>query len=719
MGRRFFWVMVALILSCFSRFCFAQSSSSTPSVGMKGQAVLSNGTIYPIQFSNDPPLPVPFNVPLWRVPFTQSTYFSLSSGGSIYSSDAAFGSDLSAPTPLGITILETDFISPNSNSNFSLQPASVPNDTGAGPSTITVTPKVSTSFFSTASVIIQENVPTASGSERVFQVDGIIWVPGSALVFPGSVVQGRLSFYQDVSYNFSADGTLFSFLNQNLGTWSVLNWVNGNPSSDDLLSANELSVQNLSLTPQPWNPQNGSLSIQDSLGSPSGSSASGSTEWFGYLADPTQNNETLLSIQGQGPAISTSMTGEAAGAAEPTDSNIQTWISEAEADNPDTTIAFTTSPVLACAATASASSGTDAPLLCSGTDNLVIFAVDPSVMAAADLVKSIQVGQEQIKVDLSPKIIHPRNLIYLHENGISGNLTVTSVPTQYGVVFVSVNNLPVGQPLTVFLKAEAVRDSGGHFYDTDRPNGSFVSPQSSHTFLGSTIPFTIVGENNPSACQGKVAVGNCFTIAYRPPQVGGKVKISVTASGATVENKPEFHVQVPGSLGNTSSFLLQFANLPFDNLEKDSFLLQTYSQYFVIRGDGPTSSYTNPLFQCTVTNGHRYVGHYAIFEMLSDLARAAQKFYERTGGIPLQIGDLSLPDGGVFDLCSNWIPPHSFHRIGNSVSIDIQGLTEEEIKILRSKMWRYHFLENTGFHNEGVLEYEWFPSQSPEIALLP
>ncbi len=332
---------------------------------------------------------------------------------------------------------------------------------------------------------------------------------------------------------------------------------------------------------------------------------------------------------------------------------------------------------------------------------------------------TVQVGQEQIKVDLSPKIIHPRNLIYLHENGISGNLTVTSVPTQYGVVFVSVNNLPVGQPLTVFLKAEAVRDSGGHFYDTDRPNGSFVSPQSSHTFLGSTIPFTIVGENNPSACQGKVAVGNCFTIAYRPPQVGGKVKISVTASGATVENKPEFHVQVPGSLGNTSSFLLQFANLPFDNLEKDSFLLQTYSQYFVIRGDGPTSSYTNPLFQCTVTNGHRYVGHYAIFEMLSDLARAAQKFYERTGGIPLQIGDLSLPDGGVFDLCSNWIPPHSFHRIGNSVSIDIQGLTEEEIKILRSKMWRYHFLENTGFHNEGVLEYEWFPSQSPEIALLP
>jgi hypothetical protein len=39
-------------------------------------------------------------------------------------------------------------------------------------------------------------------------------------------------------------------------------------------------------------------------------------------------------------------------------------------------------------------------------------------------------------------------------------------------------------------------------------------------------------------------------------------------------------------------------------------------------------------------------------------------------GSRLGINDMSLPKGGLFDICSTWLPPHKMHRRGTSVDLD-------------------------------------------------
>ncbi len=528
MPRRLFWVVFVLSLWCFSRLSSAQGLPSRFQGGIMGEAVLSNGTTIPIQFSGDPSFPVPFNVPLWRDPFTESTYFNLPSTGAVmYSSDAAFGTDISAVTPLGVTVLETD-----------------------------------------------------------------------------------------------------------------------------------------------------------------------------------QNNETLLSIQGEGSGISSSVNGEAVGAEEPTDENMQTWISEAEADNPDTAVAFTTSPLLACATTASSSSTTtaassDAPLICSGTDNLVLFAVDPSVMAATDSLTSVQVGQEEIKVVVFPKKIPPSDLFSL-TTGSGGAFINESLPEQFADVVVLVNGLPTGQSLTLTLNAEGIKDSGGHLYDTNRPAGVFLNLKTS-AVLGRPITETIIGEKNPPACQGKVEIGNCFGVGYKPSDLGGKEKILVTAPGALTLNKPVIHVTVSGTMpkefGALSAPFVNIENLPFPL----DLLMDPFYQYFTLVGNGPTSVANYPYPICSVPNGHLHENHYAPFPILLQLAEAAQEFYEKTG-IKLEINDISLPDGGVFDICNNWKPPYIYYRAGTSVLIS-NDLSRLEVLKLDRIMGDHNFVRPF----PELLEYDLVP----------
>ena len=69
--------------------------------------------------------------------------------------------------------------------------------------------------------------------------------------------------------------------------------------------------------------------------------------------------------------------------------------------------------------------------------------------------------------------------------------------------------------------------------------------------------------------------------------------------------------------------------------------------------------------------------HYASEFLFDSLQAALTDFFAWSGTpegggqfLKLGINDMSLPDGGLFDICSDWEPGHSYHRVGASVDID-------------------------------------------------
>jgi hypothetical protein len=55
------------------------------------------------------------------------------------------------------------------------------------------------------------------------------------------------------------------------------------------------------------------------------------------------------------------------------------------------------------------------------------------------------------------------------------------------------------------------------------------------------------------------------------------------------------------------------------------------------------------------------------------------KYRAHPQGLSLQLGDVSLPWGGLFDVGGGWQPPHALHRDGRGVDIDLDALDVRDI----------------------------------------
>ena len=53
------------------------------------------------------------------------------------------------------------------------------------------------------------------------------------------------------------------------------------------------------------------------------------------------------------------------------------------------------------------------------------------------------------------------------------------------------------------------------------------------------------------------------------------------------------------------------------------------------------------------------------------------------------LNDISLPNGGLFDINPNWNPPHKSHRIGKDVDIENISRTAELRAILEKRGWEF------------------------------
>jgi hypothetical protein len=47
------------------------------------------------------------------------------------------------------------------------------------------------------------------------------------------------------------------------------------------------------------------------------------------------------------------------------------------------------------------------------------------------------------------------------------------------------------------------------------------------------------------------------------------------------------------------------------------------------------------------------------------------------------VNDMSLPDGGLYDFCNTWAPPHATHREGRTVDINSTSMSPNEKEFFR------------------------------------
>jgi len=82
------------------------------------------------------------------------------------------------------------------------------------------------------------------------------------------------------------------------------------------------------------------------------------------------------------------------------------------------------------------------------------------------------------------------------------------------------------------------------------------------------------------------------------------------------------------------------------------------------------------------------LNHYGVPEFVDVIKNLAKK-YKELYGKRLRINDISLVNGGIFDINYNWKPPHNEHREGKNVDISktsYEGTTvtyDEVINCLR------------------------------------
>jgi hypothetical protein len=202
-------------------------------------------------------------------------------------------------------------------------------------------------------------------------------------------------------------------------------------------------------------------------------------------------------------------------------------------------------------------------------------------------------------------------------------------------IVVTVSGIPFGSSLyTVEIKSSAVEGSGGHSHIGNRPTGRFIDGK-----------YELISLSKAS--------GQIIQTCYQASICGGEEYVSARIFGLTpaIADSHLVVVRVPG--------LINFANISSDN-------------WRITGNIGPTS-----YKKCRGTEIHHPDSHYGTYNTITQLQNAIQDFYDWSGSeegggkyLALGINDMSLIYGGLFDICSDWLPDHKSHRKGKSVDID-------------------------------------------------
>ncbi|MEK6542979.1 MAG: Ig-like domain-containing protein [Elusimicrobiota bacterium] len=169
---------------------------------------------------------------------------------------------------------------------------------------------------------------------------------------------------------------------------------------------------------------------------------------------------------------------------------------------------------------------------------------------------------------------------------------------------------------TVSFQAQALPGSGGHDHDAARPVGAF------------------------SASSCTTGSDGVCSVTYTASVFSGIETVIASAAGAPQQSQ-DLIVSVPGlALLADSTFYTKVGGTVFHL--------------------GPPLSIQD----------HNHYGLQGFNQVIIDLSF---HYASRFPGHQLRINDMSLPNGGLFDMNGDWQRPHKFHRLG--ISCDINTLT--------------------------------------------
>jgi hypothetical protein len=172
----------------------------------------------------------------------------------------------------------------------------------------------------------------------------------------------------------------------------------------------------------------------------------------------------------------------------------------------------------------------------------------------------------------------------------------------------------------VRLTLSAEEGSAGHAHDGGKPAGDFDGAAEATVVTGSD--------------------GLAYVV-YRAPPPSGPVRIRASSDGAG-DSTVAVRVGVGG--------LVELA-------EGDGVVLV-----------GATASHAD--------------SHWGTSGMVGALQSLGNQFFEEYGE-PIEVNDMSLPLGGLFDIDANWRPPHDEHQVGTSTDLRTNDRSEAELRFIR------------------------------------
>lgn len=226
------------------------------------------------------------------------------------------------------------------------------------------------------------------------------------------------------------------------------------------------------------------------------------------------------------------------------------------------------------------------------------------------------------------------------------------------------------------LSTEFITNSGGHDHSDTLPPlnklGRFENMSTGDKGEGELV--TSTDEN------GEVV------IRYTATELGGKLIISAQSVSDPSLVKDTMNVRVPNLeyLG-TSDFFELVGAPQFNNTTND-----------------PCRS------EASLTSLHRK-GHYGLNDINSEINKLAKSFFMGNDSTKLRINDISLSNGGIFDIDNNWMAPHSSHRVGTQFDLGIDTINKGEecvegenaesiINEIRSSTLEIAITYNTHYH---------------------
>ncbi len=256
---------------------------------------------------------------------------------------------------------------------------------------------------------------------------------------------------------------------------------------------------------------------------------------------------------------------------------------------------------------------------------------------------------------------------FRNNNGLNGN---SNVQTLYVRCYDASSNPIKNCQLSINL--QVMPGSGGHTHDTgdpNRPPGEIAASQTSLSSDGSSPgknALTLATDSN----------GSAKVFYYLPSLVGGDTVAKITETGGLgiPETDLNLHVRTTG------------ANCP-DPASASSVALCAF----------PSSGTTFALTGAAGSAGKWHqANHFGTNAFNQTLLSISQDWYNGTpvpfALIPLAINDMSLIDGGIFDLgkgdlqatVPNWTAPHAWHRWGDAADIGSGALPKGVTNVVPS-----------------------------------